>query len=547
MKNKNISIIVGVSALFLLVLSGVTAYLLPHLPLVWQLCVGLGVAGLVAYAVLEKESLKQLFSKRTTQYGLNSAFMSIVALVIAVVLNLIANEHDVKKDLTKNKVHTLSEQSVKILKAMKTEVRLRTFANPDQVQNFTKIFDKYTYHTNMIKPEFVDVDKEPTAVTKYKIKQAGTIVVESEARTVNVDNIYGPDDPKVEEKLTNAIIQVAKGDKKKIYFLSGHGERLPSDTGKEGYSEMKDALENGRYKVEDLVLLDKEKVPADAEIIIIPAAKSEFMEHELKMLDSYVRLGGKMMIMLEPDSSANLKPFLEKFGLDWKRGDTILETNPLQRMAGGNPLTPIVMTYDATHQITQEAKQPTIYPVPTPIEKMAVLPAGVTVSPLFSTSNKSFQVNMKSLEGMKGGRIELDEKKNRKGPIGLAFAVTGKVDKKAEPFPTSLKDADAKEKEKLAENKPEKDPEFRMIVVGDSDFAGNSARRFGINADLFQNMLSWLAHEEDLIAVRPKAADSSEFNITEERAKVITLASVFFAPFGMFLAGIAVWFSRKRK
>jgi ABC-type uncharacterized transport system involved in gliding motility auxiliary subunit len=278
-KNKQTSLILGLAALFALVVSAVTAYLYPHLPLIWQAALGLGIAGLIGFVVLEKASLATLFSKRTTQYGLNSIFMSIVALVITVVLNLIANEHDIKKDLTKNKIHTLSAQSIKVLRDMKTEVRLRTFANPDQVQNFQKIFDKYTYYTKMLKPDFVDVDKEPMAVQKYKVKQAGTIVVESEARTVNIDNIYGPDDPKVEEKLTNAIIQVAKGDKKKIYFLSGHGERMPSDSGKEGYSEIKEALENGRYKVEDLVLLDKERVPADAEIVIIPGAKSDFMEH----------------------------------------------------------------------------------------------------------------------------------------------------------------------------------------------------------------------------------------------------------------------------
>ncbi len=541
-KNKHTSLIIGLAALFALVVSGVTAYLYPHLPLIWQAALGLGVTGLVLFVVTERASLAVLFSRRTTQYGLNSVFMSIVALVITVVINLIANEHDIKKDLTKNKIHTLSAQSVKILKDMKTEVRLRTFANPDQVPNFQKIFDKYTYHTKMLKPDFVDVDKEPLAVQKYKVKQAGTIVVESEARTVNIDNIYGPDDPKVEEKLTNAIIQVAKGDKKKIYFLSGHGERMPSDSGKEGYSEIKEALESGRYRVEDLVLLDKEKVPADAEIVIVPGAKSDFMEHEIKMIDSYVRAGGKLMVMVDPDSSVSLKPFLEKFGVDWKRGDTILETNPLQRLAGGNPLTPIVMTYDGTHQITAEAKQPSIFPIATPVEKAATLPPDMTVTSLFSTSNKSFQIPMKSLDTIKGGRLELDEKKNRKGPISLALAITGKAVVKEAPA-----NVDAKEKEKALENKPDKGPEFRMVVVGDSDFAGNSARRFGINADLFQNMLSWLAHEEDLIAIRPKSADSSEFNITEERAKVITLASVFFAPFGMFLAGIAVWLSRRRR
>ena len=93
----------------------------------------------------------------------------------------------------------------------------------------------------------------------------------------------------------------------------------------------------------------------------------------------------------------------------------------------------------------------------------------------------------------------------------------------------------------------EKASEFRMIVVGDSDFASNQARQFGMNADLFQNMLSWLAQEEDLIAIRPKSAGESQFDITEQRSRVINLASIIVAPLIMFVSGVWVWVSRRRR
>ena len=162
--------------------------------------------------------------------------MTLVVLAIVIFLNLIFADHDLKKDFTKNRLHTLSEQSLKVIKGLSSEIRLKAFVNPNQVQEFQQLFDKYTYHNKMLKTEFVDVDKDPLVVKKYNIRQPGTIIVESDTRSSRVDNLMGPDDPKVEEKLTNAIIQVAKGDKKKIYFLVGHGEHLISDTGREGYS-----------------------------------------------------------------------------------------------------------------------------------------------------------------------------------------------------------------------------------------------------------------------------------------------------------------------
>ena len=85
------------------------------------------------------------------------------------------------------------------------------------------------------------------------------------------------------------------------------------------------------------------------------------------------------------------------------------------------------------------------------------------------------------------------------------------------------------------------------MVVGDSDFASNSGRRFGINGDIFQNILSWLAHEEDLISIHPRPQDTSEFEITETRMRVINLASIVFAPMFMFISGLGVWAARRKK
>ncbi len=265
-----------------LVASGLLAYMNPDLVLVWQILLEIAVVAYVATLILYRGNLKELFSKKTARYGLNSVFMSFVMFLIIIFVNMIAANHDIKQDFTKDKIHTLSEQSQKLLKGLGIDIKLRAFANPTQVPEFEKIFSKYTYYTNRIKPEFVDVDKEPGALEKYKIRQAGTIIVESETRNAKVDNLSGADDPKLEEKLTNAIIQVAKGEKKKLYFVTGHGEKLPNETNRDGFSEIKESLENSRYKVEELTLVDKDKVPADAEIVVLAGPKSDLLDHEAK-------------------------------------------------------------------------------------------------------------------------------------------------------------------------------------------------------------------------------------------------------------------------
>jgi ABC-type uncharacterized transport system involved in gliding motility auxiliary subunit len=525
------SMIAIIVALTATAVSAVSAYLLPETALIWKVSLAVAMVGYIVYFIQEKKFYAEVFSRKSTRYGLNAVLMSLIGFGILVFVNLIATKYDFKKDLTKNKLHTLSDESIKILKNLPGEIRLKAFINPNQMGEFEHIFEKYTYYTPKLKKEYVDVDKDPFVVQKYNIKQAGTIIVESDTRTSRIENLFGADDPKLEEKLTNAIIQVAKGEKKKIYYISGHGEKLLSDTGKEGYSEMKEQLESGRYRVEELVLAEKGAVPADADILVLAAPRSDLLDPEVKALEAFISRGGKLLVMAEPTSSPTLKGLLANYGVAFNPKKTVVELNPLQQLAGGNPLTPIVTSYNKESEITRDAKQISLFPVATPIEKMEKVPQDFKVVSLFSTSAKSFESDLKD------NQVKPNPKTDRKGPLSLAVSVSGKLAAKVE----ASKSAEGTKSEE------KKQPEFRMIVVGDSDFASNGGRRFGINSDLFQNMLSWLAHEEDLISIRPRPADTSEFDITETRMRVINLASIVFAPFLMFSSGLAVWASRRRR
>jgi len=507
-------------------LSGVVFYLVSETTWIWKSLLGLAGALFLAHLILNISNYRQTLNKRTTQMGVRAVVNGILVVGIIVILNMIVINHDFQTDITKNKIHTLSEQTTKVIRGLQNEVVLKAFVNPTQIPELDSIFSKYTHLSKKLKREFVDVDKDPLIVQKYNIRSAGTVIVESGDRNVRIENLSGPEDPKLEEKLTNAIIAATKGGKKKLYYLSGHGERLLSDNSRDGFSEMKEALESSRYEVEELIAMEKGEIPNDAELVVIAGPKSEFMPQEYRALEKYVQSGGKLFIMLEPVSPSSMRDFLLKYGADWKPKKVILETNSLQQLAGGNPLTPIVTTYDKTHEITREAKQLSLFPISTPVEKATKIPEGEEVVSLLSSSARSLETDLK------GDKVRVNQATDRKGPLSLALAIRGSLAGK-ETMPT--------------QEKKENQKEFRIVVVGDADFASNSARQFGMNADLFQNMLSWLAQEEDLIAIRPRSTAESKFDITEQRIRVINLASVVIAPLLMFVSGIWVWLCRRRR
>ncbi len=545
MRNKNTLPLVALTLSIVgILVSAVSAYLLADLPLVWEISLGIGVGALVAYIALDWKSIFAVVSRRGTKYGMNAGLVSIVAIAIAVFANMIGAEHDLKKDVTKNQIHSLSDQSIKILTNLKTDVTAKVFTDPRYKGDLEENFGRYTYYSKKFHVDFVDYDRDPTLMKKYKIKAgaAATIVIESDSREARVDNLSGVEDPKFEEKITNAIIQATKGGKKKIYFVTGHGEHSPADSSNEGLSSIKDALEAGRYSVSELLLISADKIPTDADVIVDAGPKSEIMERELKLLDEYQQSGGKLLMMVDPQSPASLKPFLAKYGADWNPKKTVYELNPLQKLAPGqSPLVPVITSYDFSHEITRDIrnigngiKDISVFPIPTPIEKMAKMPEGYSATSLFSTSARSLEVDMV------GDQVKVNEKSDRRGPLSLALAITGPGKKAPSPA------ADAAKKPN-ADKEASKSAELRMVAVGDSRFIMNGVSTYGINSDLFQNMVNWLSNDEDLISIRPRPSDMRQFDLTEMNVKIVFLASVFFLPLIMIFSGLAVWLSRRRK
>jgi ABC-type uncharacterized transport system involved in gliding motility auxiliary subunit len=520
------------------VIAGLTGtYLYQSLPLIPWISGGIALVALIGYLWLDRRRLKVAVTHRSTLHGLNAGLKALLVLAIAVVVNMIFVNYDWKWDATKNKLHTLSEQSIKVVKDLQHPVTFRAFVNTQTMQDFKEVFDRYRYVSDKVKIEFMDVLRDPRAAEAYKITQLDTILVETENRTARVEGLAnGPLDPKIEEKLTNAIIQANKGTKRKAYFLAGHGERSITDARQGSFTEIKGIMQEGRFEVAELKLVTSEKIPDDAEVVVIAGPKSEFMPYELKALEEFLtQRSGSVLVMVEPDSPASLQPWLEKFGVSWKPKKAVLELNELRRSANSNPVVPFIETYSRTHPITKSAQMPTILQLATPLAKSEDAPDGYKVDELFSTSAVSFEV------AFQGQRLAVNEKTDKKGPLQIAYAVTGKsaAANTAKP-PVGSEKADEKKEAPAV-------PEFRLVVVGDADFAANGIRSFGMNSDLYMNMLSWLTSEEDLIAIRPRATDDAKMDLTEFKVRVVQLASMIFAPLGLFAAALGVFLFRRRR
>jgi len=66
------------------------------------------------------------------------------------------------------------------------------------------------------------------------------------------------------------------------------------------------------------------------------------------------------------------------------------------------------------------------------------------------------------------------------------------------------------------------------------------------NRDLFLNAVSWLAEEEDLIAIRAKDPESSPLLLSAVQVRAVFVFSVIVMPFAVIVTGVVVLFERRK-
>jgi ABC-type uncharacterized transport system involved in gliding motility auxiliary subunit len=144
----------------------------------------------------------------------------------------------------------------------------------------------------------------------------------------------------------------------------------------------------------------------------------------------------------------------------------------------------------------------------------------VTVETLFKSNPQSWgETDLKNPEA------SFDDKKDLKGPLPIAVAVSREVKPAAEN--TAAVKA-------------------RMVVVGNSEFAAVPYFRAQGNGDLFMNMVGWLAQDEDLISIRPKAPEDRKVIMSQSQARMLQWFSLVILPGAVLVCGIIVWTRRRR-
>lgn len=192
-----------------------------------------------------------------------------------------------------------------------------------------------------------------------------------------------------EAQLTAALDYVTRSYIPRPYVLTGLGDMAPSET-------LCGFLETMELVPEELELSSVGEIPEDANCLILYAPSRDLTSEEAAVIARYVNRGGSLMLNTSPElveACPNLQSVVGLFGLSAVPG--LIREGDTGYISGSQfTLVPTVSTeHAATAYVTSGGFKPKL-PNCHAIAVAETLPAGVTVTPLFTTSDKAVPVSL---------------------------------------------------------------------------------------------------------------------------------------------------------
>lgn len=458
-------------------------------------------------------------SRRSTRFGLNAGASIVFLAAIFVFLQAFSSRHSARIDTTTNRRFSLSGQTTSILAGLDRDIHLTCFFKETTTgkKELEDLLEEYSSVSSYIIYEFIDPDKDPVSARRYEIKSYGTIVIESGGLQEKIFEIS-------EDEITNTILKVTRTERKRIYFVTGHGEKSIEGTDPEGINKLKEAILSENYEISEILTLREEEIPRDCEILVVAAAEKDMFPSEGEAIGRYLEEGGTLLVLLEPILELPvLYGIVDRYGIEI--GDDVV-IDRFGRVLAGNFLTPVVNKY-AEHPITKGFAHASFFPQARSIGADENPPEGVTVEIVASTGESAYaETNIDAI--LEEGKTQFEGEQDLAGPIGLAAVATLPVDTLGMRIT------------------PARSSRSRVVVFGDSDFASNSYLDLGGNRDLILNTISWLAEEEDLIAIRPKDSLTQPVMLTARQGRIVFWLPVIFMPAAIGAVGVAVAVRKRR-
>lgn len=411
-------------------------------------------------------------------------------------------------DVTATGRHTLSPASRAVLDLLQGPVTITAYARPDPQlrEAIANLVARYRGHKADIDLHFLDPDEVPDQVREQGVGSDGELVVAYAGRTEHVTG-------QAEQSLTNALQTLARGEDRYVVFVEGHGERAPLGQANHDVSQWATRLQARGLKVQSLNLADAGAVPDNTSVLVLASPRAALLPAEVAAIEAWIRGGGNLLWLAEPDGGADLAPVAAALGVELVPGTIV---DPATRaFAIDNAAFALVTAYPA-HPVTAGFRYVTVFPFAAALATRGG--SDWEAGALLSTGEGAW-----SETGPLDGDIRYDDGADFQGPLALGYALS---------------------RQRSAASGETPAPQ-RAVVIGDGDFLSNTYLGNGGNLDLGVRLVEWLARDEQFVSVPARTATDLTFDLSEPVAFGFAAWFLFGCP--ALLLALAAWIGARRR
>ena len=470
------------------------------------------LAGLFLAVFFNYKFYLSFLTVKTAQKGLSLFWSLLILFAFLSAASYLSHRFNKSIDLTEERLNTLSDETLKALKALDADLSFHVFyqaLSPESLnlqQELKEVFKAYRQKNPKIKSLFFDTRKNNLKAEEYLSDLADKNQHEVFVFAIYKGKKIRVSSPFTEEDLTSAIIKVQKREFKDILFLTGHGERGLNQANPEGLKILKQSLSDSGFNVKEWNFSTQGPPQKSVALITSIGPRKPFLSTEKDWLKQYLLKGGRLFLSLDPKTKHELKDFLKNYGLVFN--DDIVLTELFSLITAEA----MGVSFDSSHPITKNLpkKQPVLLSMASSLNVDPLETFKVTY--LVKSISQSFSVP----------ELTKNPKRGSFKSLNLAIEI--------EP--------------KASSDEPSQEKSFRLIVVSDSDFLSNQNIYKGSNRQLALNSFISLAGDEELLSIPPRLPKGTKIHLGREQ-KIVFIFFVITLPLIFLLTALAFWFKKR--
>lgn len=497
----------------------------------------------------------------------------VAAMAIAIFVNVLGARHWARWDWTKHHLYTLTPPTKETLHALTDRIELWVLLSrgDPMEQSIKQLMQSYASETDQLDVHYIDPDSNALALDdvrkRFHIQTArtddGRLVADTVIVAAHGDRHWflTPTDmvevvsgsgaeeqrvkPREEQAITSAIRHVTAGEKSRLCFLAGHGERSIEDGSDEGLGMLRDILEKDNYETVEIDTTPQNALdPYKGCTVVILAPPSVRMgslgalsEPEAARLRTYLVNGGSLFVAVgaEVDEPvAPLRKVLEPFGIGLEQR-LVVDPDPGLVVPDTHAINFVVRAKD--HAVSaslvesdaQKSPPHVVLDTVRPLKRLDASATGAVVSDLLVSSPLSFSVDFPRTREILGT-----------SPSETPAMQAGDV---AGPFPIALA-SELPKKDAKATHGP------RVVVVGSTYVLAQINWRAPLpwrgGAFLVENSIAWLASTPQILDVPARPTIAAGLKLTEDDKGAFRNYVLIYMPLAVSILGIAVAVRRRR-